>query len=300
MKYDLVIDAHVHTFKTPEIGLQALSGAGQSGFSGTPDELLGAMDAAGIGMAVQANVTPARSMYDAAMAQIPDEERSSAKESIIEKITGRVKRRNEWTCKLARDNSRFIPLISVDPLMGKGAIVAEIEEKASLFDVKGLKIHPAEGRYFPADPSFQPAFETAQRLNLPVLTHGGDFAADQPYTRPENFRKIMEDYPDLILVIAHMGFSYLDESLALAQKYGNVYFDTSAVITGVEGHHPLPDDDLVGFIRKIGIDRVMFGSDFPWFHPGQDLKRFLDLGFDDDEKRAILGENARRVYNISK
>jgi len=298
MKYDLVIDAHVHTFKTPEIGLQALSGAGQSGLCGTTDELLDAMDAAGIDKAVQANVTPARSMYDAAMAQIPDEERSSAKGPIIEKIAGRVKRRNEWTCKLARENSRLIPLISVDPLMGGDALVDEMVDKANRFDVKGLKIHPAEGRYFPDDPSFQPAFETAQRLNLPVLTHGGNFAADQPYTRPENFRKILEDYPDLILVIAHMGSGYLDESLALARKYSNVYFDTSTVITGVEGHNPLPDDDLVELIRKIGIDRVMFGSDYPWFHPGKDLKRFLDLGFDDDEKRAILGDNAKRVYSL--
>ena len=298
MEYDLIIDAHVHTFKTREIGLQALQGAGKSGLCGTPDELLEAMDAAGIRMAVQANVTPARSMYDAAMAQLPDEDKASEKASILEKITGRVKRRNEWTCKLGLENSRFVPLIAVDPLMGGTAIVEEMEEKAARFDVKGLKIHPAEGRYFPDDPSFQPAFETAQKLSLPVLTHGGDFAADKPYARPENFRKILKSYPDLVLIIAHMGSGYLDESLGLAQEYDNVYFDTSAFITGVEGHLPMADAEVVELIRNIGTDRVMFASDYPWFHPGRDLKRFLDLDFSDDEKRAILGGNAKRVYDL--
>ncbi|NQU08602.1 MAG: hypothetical protein HQ583_08575, partial [Candidatus Abyssubacteria bacterium] len=43
-----VIDAHVHTYKTPEIGMQAMAGAGQAGCNGTPDELMGILRQAGI------------------------------------------------------------------------------------------------------------------------------------------------------------------------------------------------------------------------------------------------------------
>ena len=49
---------------------------------------------------------------------------------------------------------------------------------------------------------------------------------------------------------------------------------------------------------EIGTDRVLFGTDYPWFNPAWDLKRFLSLGFSDDEKKAILGENARRILKM--
>jgi predicted TIM-barrel fold metal-dependent hydrolase len=55
---------------------------------------------------------------------------------------------------------------------------------------------------------------------------------------------------------------------------------------------------VVEFIKEVGVDRVLFGSDFPWFHPGYDLKRFLKLGFAEEEKQSILGENARRILAL--
>ena len=57
-----VIDAHLHTYKTPEIGRQALSGFNAVGCCGTPEELVPIMEKAGISLAVQVNMTPARSM----------------------------------------------------------------------------------------------------------------------------------------------------------------------------------------------------------------------------------------------
>jgi len=47
---------------------------------------------------------------------------------------------------------------------------------------------------------------------------------------------------------------------------------------------PIMEEELQ-LIRRIGVDRVMFGSDYLWFHPLWDLKRFLKLDFTDDEKR---------------
>ncbi|MBW2063055.1 MAG: amidohydrolase [Deltaproteobacteria bacterium] len=293
-----IIDAHVHTYKTPEIGLQAQAGGGRAGCFGTPDELLKIMDQAGIDLAVQVNMTPAKSMYDAAMAKSAPEEKGSAREEIIEKITGRIQRRNEWTCLMARENPKLVPFPSVDPLMKPEDMTAEIEDKAKNFGAKGLKLHPAEGCYFPDDPILWPVYETAQRLGLPIISHGGLFATDKEYTRPKNFTRVLEDFPELTLVIAHLGLNYWDETLELSKRFSNLYFDTSAAIHGAEGDRPLTDDEAVDLIRKIGVDRVMFSSDFPWFHPGQDLKRFLSLKFTEDEKKAILSENAKRILKL--
>ncbi|MBW1709074.1 MAG: amidohydrolase, partial [Deltaproteobacteria bacterium] len=266
-----VIDAHVHTYKTPEIGLQAMSGAGRAGCYGTPDELLKIMDEAGIDLAVQVNMTPAKSMFEAAMAKVSPEERDSAREAAIEKITGRVRRRNEWTCQMAREHPRLVPFPSVDPIMKQADMTAEIMDKFENFGAKGLKLHPAEGCFFPEDPVLEPVYETAEKVGLPIISHGGIFITDKEYTRPINFTRVLEDFPELTFVIAHLGHGYWDESVEMAQKYPNLFFDTSAAIHGAEGHRPLSDDEAVELIRKIGVDRVMFGSDFPWYHPGQDL-----------------------------
>ena len=86
--------------------------------------------------------------------------------------------------------------------------------------------------------------------------------------------------------------------MELAKRYPNVFFDTSAVISGVEHLKILSDDDATELIRKLGVERVMFGSDYPWFDPAMDLKRFLRLPLTPAEKEKILGENATGILNI--
>ena len=309
-----VIDAHVHTYRTPEIGYQALSGWNAVGCCGTPEELVPIMKEAGISLAVQVNNTPARSMFDAALAGLPEEERDSAREGLREKITGRVRRRNEWTSQMAREHPELIPFMSVDPIMGPAAVMDELKDKIENFGARGLKIHPGEGRFSMDDPILRPVFETIERLGVPVISHGGIEMTDpdQEFTRPRAFAGLLERFPDLTVVIAHLGNGYLDESVEMARKYPNLYFDTSAMISGAEDgssllgdgsrllvdRPPLSDDEAVDLIRRIGVDRVMFGSDYPWFHPGWDLKRFLGLKFDDREKKALLAGNAQRILKL--
>ena len=293
-----VIDAHVHTYKTPEIGLQAQAGGGRAGCFGTPKELLAIIKEAGIAKAVQVNMTPARSMFDAACAKLPGEPNDSELKGIREGITGRVKRRNEWTCQMAKEHPELIPFPSVDPLMDNETMVTELLDRMENFGASGLKLHPAEGCFFPNDRVLWPVYQACQDHELPIISHGGHSASDKPYTQPMNFKDVLKDFPKLTLVIAHLGFGYFDESVELSKEFPNLYFDTSAAIHGAGGEVPLSDEAAVDLIRKIGTDRVMFGTDFPWFHPGQDLKRFLGLKFNEEEKKALLAENAQRILKI--
>ena len=298
MTETVIIDAHVHTYKTAGIAMQAMGNVNRSGCSGTPEELLQIMKRYGIGRSVQVNMTPALSMYNAGMANISKEGKGTAHNKVIETVVGRILRRNQWTCELAATHFELVPFISVDPLMKKKEIVAEIEEKVIRQGAKGLKIHPAEGCYFPNDARMWPAYEVASRLGIPVITHGGRFSSDKDYTRPYHFKKILEKFPKLTLVIAHLGLGYWDESIELAKTFGNVFFDTAAAVHGTDDDIPLSDDEAVKLIRSIGTKRVMFGSDYPWYHPGKDLERFLKLDFSEKEMRALLCENAERILKL--
>jgi predicted TIM-barrel fold metal-dependent hydrolase len=301
-----VIDAHVHTYKTPEIGRQALSGFDVSGCCGTPQELVPIMQEAGICQAVQCNMTPARSMFEAALAGMPADQVEAARPALLEKISDRIRRRNEWTCRMADEQPGLVAFLSVDPIMGKEAMVTELLDKIDNQGASGLKIHPGEGRFYPDDPALGPVYEAMAERGLPVISHGGlDIANPDPsYTRPAAFAGVAEQYPDLKLVIAHLGKNFFDESAEMAAKYPNIFFDTSAVIPGDENGEPLLKENAlsnagaVQLIRKIGIERVMFGTDYPWFHPLWDLKRFLKLDFSDTEKEALLGGNAKRILGL--
>jgi predicted TIM-barrel fold metal-dependent hydrolase len=301
-----VIDAHVHTYKTPDIGRQALSGFNVSGCCGTPEELTGLMARAGIQQAVQCNMTPAKTMLEASLASIPAEQVESSRPALVEKISGRIKRRNEWTCQMAQAQKSLVAFLSLDPIMGQDEMVAELQDKIDRRGARGLKIHPGEGRFFPDHPSLAPIYEFMEKRGLAVISHGGrDIANPDPnYTRPATLAKIAARYPKLNLVIAHLGKDFFDETVQVAQMHANVFFDTSAVIPGDEAGQPmqdissLSDQEAVSLIRKIGIDRVMFGSDYPWFNPLWDLKRFLKLDFTNAEKKALLVDNAKRILGL--
>ncbi|MBU2547938.1 MAG: amidohydrolase family protein [Proteobacteria bacterium] len=303
-----VVDAHLHTYKTPEIGLQALSGWDLAGCVGTPEELLGIMDQAGIASAVQVNLTPARVMYDAAMAGLVPEADPDRAEAVRLKIADRIRRRNEWTCRVSREHPRLVPYISVDPLMGSAGMVDELVDKVRNHGARGLKIHPSEGRYSPDSADFQPVWETAERLGIPVTTHGGEYELDQSgdvQTRPRAFARILAEFPRLTLQIGHLGRGFFDESIELAGRFPNVCFDTSTVIpAGGDGVFSdrdgggLSDEEAADLFRRVGVERVMFGTDYPWLHPAWELKRLLGLPLSEEEKKAVLGENARRILNL--
>lgn len=294
----LVIDAHVHTYKTPEIGRQALSGFEAAGCCGTPEELVPILKEAGISLAVQVNMTPARTMLEAALAGLPEDQRESGRGPVIEKLTSRIKRRNEWTCQAAQKHARLVPFLSLDPIMGTEAMMDELVDKLDNFGARGLKIHPGEGRWYPDDPAMAPIYQAMEKRGLPVISHGGpDIANPGDYTQPPAFAPVLERFPRLTFVIAHLG-GHFDESIELARKYPNAFFDTSAVIPNMEGHSRLSDDEAVKVIREIGVERVMFGSDYPWYHPARDLEKFLGLDFTEDEKKALLAENAQRILKL--
>jgi len=296
----LVIDAHVHTYKTPEIGMQAMGGAGQASCNGTPEELLGILAEAGVSKAVQVNMTPVREMYEAALERLPEDRRGGEHPDIAAKMGDRLKRRNTWTCELAKENNELVAFPSVDPLMSSDEMVAEVERCAKELGAKGIKLHPAEGHYFPREEKLWPVYAKAEEMGLPIISHGGIFmmSPDVDYTRPSNFEPVLESFPGLKLVVAHLGHGFWDESVELARKYPNAYFDTSAVVSGVEHLEVLSEDGAVDLIRKLGIERVMFGSDYPWFSPAASLDAFLKLPLKPVEKEKILSENAKNIFGI--
>lgn len=288
-----IIDAHLHTYPTPEIGLQAMQGRGNSGCSGTVEELLDLMRSGNIEKAVMVNMTPVADMRDAALARGQSEEETQT--LVIE----RLKRRNTWTCEVSQEHPELVPFISLDPSMGEEDAAAEVRRGIELGS-GGIKLHPAAQRYYPSDRRLWGAYEEAQARGLPIISHSGAAAGgvESPYARPHQFREVLQAFPNLTLVLAHLGLGCLEESLEMAGRYPNLFFDSSAAINGTVEPPPFPDEEAVDLIRRLGIERVLFASDWPWFHPHRDAERGDRLPLSNQEKRILLRENALRVLRL--
>jgi len=127
-----------------------------------------------------------------------------------------------------------------------------------------------------------------------ILFHAGaDVIHPTVHGTPESFAAVMDAWPELTAVLAHLGG--FREWLGVAKHLAGreVWLDTAYTL----GH--LPDSEFVALVRAHGADRVLFGTDGPWTDPRQEVDRLSGSGLADEEIEAILGANAERLLGLA-
>lgn len=297
-----IVDAHVHTYQSREIGLQAKQGNDRTSYAGVPEELMSVMKRTGIGRAVMVNMLPLAEMRKAAVEKLPSDQPGGGHDAALAEIDQlmlrRLERRNTWTCQLAVKHPELVPFINLDPLQDEAAVRDELADKVDTQGARGIKLHPGSQWFYPNDRRLWPIYEAACERSLPIVFHSGRFVSPQQYARPKHFAELLDAFPGLIVVMAHLGQGWTDEALELAAIHTDVMFDCSAIISQVEPTGEMPPERLTAIIRRAGVERVMFGSDFPWFDPAEAVEKALLLGLNQAEKRLLLAENAIRIFRL--
>lgn len=165
--------------------------------------------------------------------------------------------------------------------------------------VQVFKAHVQVGDYDPNDPLLDPVWELLAASRVPVVIHSGHGPAPGTFTGPAGMDQLLARFPDLVLIIAHMGLPDYGRFLDLAERYSGVYLDTTMAFTRfTEAESPFPVAEL-GRLRELG-ERVLFGSDFPNipypFLEAVDAVRALGMG--DEWLRRVLRENARALFGV--
>jgi predicted TIM-barrel fold metal-dependent hydrolase len=177
--------------------------------------------------------------------------------------------------------------------------------------LKGLKLHPCSG-YYPYQEECYPLYEACMEYGVPVLFHTGSQPAPlkSRFARPEYVDDVAADFPDLPIIMAHVGSGWWTEALLVAGMKPNVYFDFSAwQITFNE--HP---EEFYRMLRRIIDDvgpwRVFFGTDGPYLNVVCPLDRWVaavmepdlsvcpEVFFSDEEKRIIMGDAFARLMGL--
>jgi predicted TIM-barrel fold metal-dependent hydrolase len=148
----------------------------------------------------------------------------------------------------------------------------------------GFKFLPDYHGIALSDERYRPAWEYADRQGLLVLTHTwGDSALDGPAV----VRQMADRYPRVKLLLGHSCHGEWDAAVQLAHDFENTYLELTAIF----------DDRgiLEKFVREVGSDRMLFGTDLPWFDPHHAIGALLSADITDDDRHNICHRNAERL-----
>lgn len=188
---------------------------------------------------------------------------------------------------------RFIGFASVDPRKGREA-EEELLRATEKMNMKGVKFIPHLLHMFPNDERFYPIYEIAQEKGLPVLFHSGTAfhrGMKIKYSHPIHLDDVACDFPMLKIIIAHFGFPWYVEALALAQRHDFVYFN-------IAGWRPRYIPEMV--IRYMNgplAEKVLFGSDFPLVSRSAMIKELGALNLKPSTLENLLSKNPQRVID---
>src|SRR5436190_1898366 len=136
----------------------------------------------------------------------------------------------------------------------------ELEEGHQGLGLRGVKLMPMYAGFSPDDPRLDPLWGYATRHRLPVLLHTGTtFVSQAPLdcTLPRLLDRVAIRFPDVTLILAHLGHPYEGECVVTIRKHPNVYADVSAL-----HYRPFQLYHSLMLVQEYGVwDKVLFGTD---------------------------------------
>lgn len=191
----------------------------------------------------------------------------------------------------ARSSDRIIPFGSVHPIVPK---VGDKLDDQVRRGARGIKMHPNIQSFRPDARSAVKVYKLAGEQRVPVILHCGPVgiepALGRYLTQVRHYEKPIAECPDTTFILAHAGALQLEEAITLQRRYKNVILETAC--QGVAGTKRL--------IELGDPDRIVHGSDWPFYHQGMALARTLIAteGFPEIREK-ILFRNAQRLLGIA-
>ena len=188
---------------------------------------------------------------------------------------------------VAESGGRFTGLGTLHP--DSEDMEADVNEIIAL-GLKGVKLHPDIQQVKLDDPRMHKMYELCEG-RLPMLIHTGDCRYDN--SNPNRMMPILEKYPELTVIGAHFGgWSVWEDATRQLSGYKNFLVDCSSSLYAIT---PEKAKELI-FIY--GVERVLFGTDYPLWTPESEIERFMRIDLTDEQREDILYNNAAKLFGI--
>jgi predicted TIM-barrel fold metal-dependent hydrolase len=212
-------------------------------------------------------------------------------------VPGMARVLNRFVSEMARASPRVVPFGTVLP--GEPGADDVVAESLDVLGHAGLKVHCHVQKVAPDDERLFPVYEAVARRGKVLVMHAGREPSSEAYgfdcrrlCGVGPVARVVERFPDLKLVVPHLGQDQWREFLALCRASPNLYLDTTMAVGGYLSDDRPGREDLLG-----AADRLLFGTDFPNLPYAWARERdwLMGLGLPEQALEAILRGNALRL-----
>jgi len=157
----------------------------------------------------------------------------------------------------------------------------------------GIKLHPNGQFIAPDHPKTVHLCGRCGAHGLPVLFHCGPVGIEPKAARKRSqvhrYERVIAEHPDTTFILGHSGALQHDVALGFADRYPNTYFELSCLGLGA----------LRQVLDAVPNERLLYGTDWPFYHQALTLTRVL-IATENDQplRRAVLHDNASRLFGL--
>jgi predicted TIM-barrel fold metal-dependent hydrolase len=188
---------------------------------------------------------------------------------------------------------RVLGLGWADPTVGVAHAKDMVKKCIYEYGLYGVKLNGAQNNYYIDDPMLSlPVVEEIAKTGKPLAFHIGPDAYER--THPFRAAKIAKMYPEMSILLVHMGMTHRDMNdavIEMARENPNMLLIGSATT----------DFAILKAIKTLGADRVCFGTDAPFQRQHVVLAMYnalLDGEVTEQEKASVMGGNIARLFSL--
>jgi uncharacterized protein len=276
---------------------------GSTPYGGDLADALTAIRASAVDRAVAINLFAIDRARPAAIAELPATLDETARARAIADIDAtmgeRMKRSNREFCDRVRGHPELVPVVAADPWALDATEGQTHLREMVAAGARGIKLHPVLQRFAMDDRRMYPIYASCRELGIPVVAHAGPSRTGPQLAEPHAFADALRAFPELPIVLAHMGGGAWRQALDIARAFPNAHFDCCEILAWTGATNAPDDAQLARLMRDIGPQRILMGTDFPWYGLDETVEQVRRLpGLSEEEKSAILGGNAARLFGL--
>jgi len=224
--------------------------------------------------------------------------KSESRQGATRAVIAQWRALNAWAAATAKAQpERIVSLVGVDPiLMSARQVEKEITLRLGA-GASGIKIAPMFLGASADDPRVKIVWDLARAHGVFVLSECGanEYGAHKAWGNPRFFDDVCRAYPEVTIQLAHLGVGAEKETARLTHTYPNIYADLSLRLAGLDEPGGWTSAQLLGCIRDIGVERVIYGTNYPLVDVAAFKDKFESLGLSSAERDLIAWQNVAGI-----
>lgn len=199
---------------------------------------------------------------------------------------------NEYIGKAARQNRRMVPFGWANIREGLEKAKEDARKCMDEYGCVGVKLNGAQNEYDIDCPEAMSVMEVIAERKGVIAFHIG---ADYPeFTNPLRAERAARAFPETSFLMVHMGGAgtpdVSESVIQVAARNPNMYLVGSAI----------PVEKVKNALDLLGPDRILFGSDTPFYNAKEIISQYDRMleDYSEDVKRKVMGENARKLFGL--